>query len=59
MLDGKHQILRRQAVAIVALLPDDLKDAAAVLDYAKALVTDWVGEQYPQSGEVVQFPTTR
>lgn len=39
--------LRRQAVQIVAQLPQDEEEAQAVLDYAKSLVRLFLGEPRP------------
>jgi hypothetical protein len=45
----RDTVLRRQAIQIVALLPDDLADALAILDYARTLMCEFVGE--PPAGD--------
>jgi hypothetical protein len=35
--------LRRRAVAVAAMLPNDLNDAITVLDLARKLVVDFLG----------------
>jgi hypothetical protein len=48
--DGKRrtdQLLRRQAIQIAAMLPEDLDDALAILEHAKTLMREFVGESEP------------
>jgi hypothetical protein len=54
---------RRQAVQIVAQLPEDPLDAIAVLELAKALVQGFLMETHPtlvldRSAEVMAFPAS-
>jgi hypothetical protein len=57
MPSGRTPILRRQAIQVVALLPEDTKDALAVLDHARELLTQFV--ESPIEADVVQFPIRR
>jgi hypothetical protein len=42
--DPAHELsLRRQALQIAALLPEDKADAIAILKYAEELVSDFLG----------------
>jgi hypothetical protein len=57
MPEAKTPQLRRHAIQIVALLPENTVDAVAVLDHAKELLTQFVepcGDENDE-GRVVPF----
>jgi hypothetical protein len=48
-------LLKRQAIQIAAMLPDDTVDALAVLEYARSLLCDFLGNSAPDERKVVPF----
>jgi hypothetical protein len=47
---GTDRWLRREAIQIVAQLPDDESQALMVLEYARQLVVGFLAEHQPQAG---------
>lgn len=49
----ERQRLKRVAVHVVTLLPEDENDALVVLEFARELVTDYIAEPKHESGLVI------
>lgn len=54
-LEMDEYALKMLALEVCSLMPEDSKDALAVLDLARGLVVSWLGKP----GEIVEFPKDR